>query len=237
MNYYLWDSNQWIHPPLLIPLLPPSPGRKRKRKSHTVHSSQILRNKSTACCRFCINQQSLWKDGPGPNIWRKSTWSESLSSHSMWSGSLVDVGPWGCPPSKTSIPAIQFILQLVNYHMLYLFVFCLHVVSFGRNNQHCKMFSDHKMPIIQLFENRWLFHWSFLEYRHGLSRSHAGMEVLRQLCPHTGLSIPGRSQLFAVSQVRPAWDAGRVIREIPGLGCGLNGTEQSYIFRGECRWM
>ena len=53
--------------------------------------------------------------------------------------------------------------------------------------------------------------------------------------PHTGLSIPGRSQLFAAPQVRPAWDAGSVIREIPGLGCGLNGTERSYIFRGECR--
>ena len=153
--------------------------KKKKRKSHTVHPSRILRNKSTACCRFCINQQSLWQDGPRPNIWRKSTWSESLSSHSMWSGSLVDVEPWGCPPSKTSIPAIQFILELVNYHMLYLFVFCVHVVSFGRNNQHCEMFSDHKVPIIQLFENRRLFHWRFLEYRHGLSRSHTDMKALR----------------------------------------------------------
>ena len=71
-------------------------------------------------------------------------------------------GPWGCPPSKTSIPAIRVILQLVNYHMLYIFVFCLHILSFGRNDQHWKMFSDHKAPIIQLFENRWLFHWSFL---------------------------------------------------------------------------
>lgn len=58
---------------------------------------------------------------------------------------------------------------------------------------------------------------------------------LASCVPHTGLSTSGTSGLVAVSWVRPAKDAGRVIREIPGLGCGLNGTEQSCIFRGECR--
>ena len=74
-----------------------------------------------------------------------------------------------------------------------------------------------------------------LEFSNGTDMDCPGLTLiwrpLGSCVTHTGLSIPGRSRRVAGSHVRPAWDAGGVIREIPRLGCGLNGTERSCIFR------
>ena len=148
-----------------------------------------------------------------------------LSSHSVLSGSLVGVGLPGCPPSKTSIPAIQLILELAKYRCFYVF-FYFHLLSFGRNNQHRKMFLITKCQSLRYLRTE--------DYFVGVSQG-TGMDCpgftltwrpLSSHVPHTGLSRPGTSGPFAISRVRPAWVAGTVIRTTPGLGSGLEGTER-----------
>lgn len=159
-----------------------------------------------------------------------------LSSHSVLSGSLVGVGLPGCPPSKMSIPTIQLILELAKYRCFSCF-FYFHLLSFGRNNQHRKMFLITECQSLRYMRTEDYFIW----VSQGTDTDCPGLTLtwrpLGSHVLHTGLSRPGTSGPVVISRVRPAWIAGTVIRTTPGLGCGLEGTEQWCIFRGECRWM